>query len=146
MRKLSDLIKDLKNEQRKLPMQTTAALTVLGFEIQEKAQDMIGRHQLFWKDLTESTIDQKKRKGWGRFDDPTSPLYATGKYHDSVQYRLVGRNKVQIFSDDPVAEFMEYGTSRGVPPRPVFLPAAKLVLKEWLGKSKLQGFFLKSLK
>lgn len=145
MNKLSDLITNIKTEIQRVPVQNAAALTILGFEIKEKAQSMIGTHQVFWKDLADSTIATKRRKHWGKGGDASSPLWATGAYHDSIQYQLKGRNKVQIFSDEPYVEYLEWGTAK-MPARPVFLPATKLVLRDFLGKGKLQGFYLKSLR
>jgi hypothetical protein len=145
MRRLSDLISDIKKEIRQVPIENAAVLTVLGFEVQEKVKSMIGTHQVFWKDLADSTVDQKRRKGWGKGGDPSSPLYATGKYEESVQYRMVGKNRVQIFSDDEHAEYLEFGTSK-MPPRSVFLPSAKLVLKDWMNNNKLPAFYLKNLR
>jgi len=145
MRKLSDLIRDLKQEQRRIPMQNAAALTVLGFEIQEKVVEMIGTKQSFWADLKPATIEWKTRKHLGKDNDPSSPLYGTGDFARSIEYKLIGKNKVRIFSDDPTAQYHEFGTSTQ-PPRPVFLLAAKLVLRDFLGKGKLQNFYLKSLR
>jgi len=145
MRSLSDLITDIKTEIRTTPLSTAAALTVLGAEITEKVENLIGTHQLFWKDLASSTVDTKRKKGWGKYGDPSSPLYATGEFEKSVSYRLVGKNAVMIFSEAESAQYTEYGTSK-MPPRPVFKPAAMIVLRQWIAKSRLQGFYLRSLR
>lgn len=145
MRTLSDLITDIKEEIRQVPMQNAAVLTILGAEITEKVENMIGTHQAFWKDLASSTVDTKRRKGQGKFGDPSSPLYATGEFEKSVQYKLIGKNRVMIFSEADSAQYTELGTSK-MPPRPVFKPAALIVLREWYAKKRLQGFYLKSLR
>lgn len=144
MRTLSDLIADIKIEIQQTPVHNQSVLAVLGFEIAEKAKSMIGTHQIFWKDLKPSTIDQKSKKGQGKGGDPSSPLYATGDFERSVEYRVL-KNKVRIFSKDPTAVFHEYGTAKQ-PPRPVFKPAAMLVLKEFMTKNMMSGFYLKKLR
>lgn len=148
MRSLSDLIIDIKTEIRKVPMQNTAVLTILGAEIAEQVENMIGTRQLFWKDLAQSTIEKKEQKHWGRNGDAGSPLYATGDFQRSIQYKLVSKNAVMIFSNDPTAEYHEYGTVgvHGQPPRPVFKPAALIVLRQWYAKRRLEGFYLRSLR
>jgi hypothetical protein len=145
MRKLSDLISDIQYELKQVPVQNAAALTVLGFEVQLKVQSMIGTHQLFWKDLARSTVETKQRKKWGKGGDASSPLYAKGDFERSIEYRLVGRNRVQIFSEAESAQYTERGTSK-MPPRPVFKPAAKIVLRSWVNKGTLANFYLKSLR
>ena len=145
MRKLSDLITDIENEIKNIPVINAAVLNVIGFEVQQKVQEMIGTRQIFWKDLADSTVATKRRKGWGKAGDPGSPLYATGDFERSVEYKVVGKNKVRIFSDAESAQYTELGTSK-MPPRPVFKPAAKLVLKSFLTKNTIQAFYLRSLR
>lgn len=145
MRKLSNLVTDIKKEIRDIPMQNAAMLTVLGFEIQQKIQSMIGTHQIFWKDLADSTVERKAKHHGGKGGDPSSPLYDTGGFEKSIEYKLVGKNKVQIFSEDPTAVYHEMGTSKQ-PPRPVIKPAAMLVLKKFLSAGTISKFYLKSLR
>jgi hypothetical protein len=105
---------------------------------------MIGTKQLFWADLQQSTIERKKRSNWGKGGDPSSPLWATGEYHDSIQFRISGHNKVRIFSELDFVQYLEVGTAK-MSPRPVFKPAAKLVLKDFYNQNKLTNFYLRSL-
>jgi hypothetical protein len=145
MIKLSEFVKKFQNEINMIPVHNEAVLTVLGFEVSEKVQSMIGEKQIFWADLKESTIERKQRKGWGKGGNPDSPLWATGEYHDSIQFSLSGRDKVQIFSTLDFVKYLEMGTSK-MPPRPVFKPAAKLVLKSFLGSNRIQSFYFKGLR
>lgn len=145
MRKLSDLIADIKQEIAELPATNQLVLNVLGFEIQQKVQSMIGTKQVFWADLKPSTVETKKRKHWGKNGDPASPLYATGEFEKSIEYTLVGSNKLQVFSEAKSVRYTEYGTAK-MPPRPVFKPAALLVLRKFLGGNELSKFYLKSFR
>lgn len=145
MRKLSDLITDIENEIKNIPVINAAVLNVIGFEVQQKVQEMIGTRQIFWKDLADSTVATKRRKGWGKAGDPGSPLYATGDFEKSIEYKVVGKNKVRIFSDAESAQYTELGTSK-MPPRRVFQPSAKLVLRKMLSTDVIQHFYLKSLR
>jgi len=145
MRKLSELITDIETEIKNIPVINAAVLNVIGFEVQQKVQEMIGTRQIFWKDLADSTIATKRRKGWGKAGDPGSPLYATGDFERSVEYKVVGKNKVRIFSDAESAQYTELGTTK-MPPRPVFKPAAQLVLKSFLTTNTIQAFYLRSLR
>jgi hypothetical protein len=145
MRKLSDLISDIKAEINELPYQDAAALSILGHEIKEEVQNLIGTHQIFWKDLKQSTIKRKKSHNGGKGGDASSPLWDDGTFHDSIEYELVERNAVQIFSEAKNALYTEYGNAY-MPPRPVFKPAAMIVLKKLLKNNRLQKFYLKRLK
>lgn len=145
MRTLSDLVSDIKAEIRDVPVNNKLVLNILGIAVQEKTKELIGTHQIFWQDLADSTVDSKRKKNQGKGNDPSSPLYATGDFERSIEYKVIGQNKVQIFSDDPTAEYHEYGTVNQ-PPRPVFKPAALLVLKEFLGKRRISEFYLKRLR
>ena len=145
MIKLSDFVKKIQNEINEIPIHNEAVLTVLGFEVSEKVKSMIGEKQAFWADLKESTIERKKRMNWGKGGNPDSPLWATGEYHDSVSYQMSGRDKVQIFSTLDYVKYLEMGTAK-MPPRPVFKPAAKLVLKSFLGSNRIQNFYFKGLR
>jgi hypothetical protein len=145
MIKFADFVKKFQNEVNMIPVHNEAVLTVLGFEVSEKVKSMIGTKQVFWADLKESTIERKKRKGWGKDGDASSPLWETGEYHDSIQYQLSGKNKVQVFSTLDFVKYLEMGTAT-MDPRPVFKPAAKLVLKSFLGSNKIQSFYFKGLR
>ena len=57
----------------------------------------------------------------------------------------MNRNIVRISSDSKSAEYTEFGTQH-MPPRPVFKPAAMIVLKKFLGGNMISKFYLKSLR
>src|SRR6185437_13332492 len=135
MRKLEDLLADLQREAAMIPTNNQSALMLAGQMIENKVKDMIGTKQIFWQDLSQSTIDRKRRKGWGRGGDPASPLWETGEYDRSIEYKLVGNNTVRVTSDLDYVQYLEEGTSK-MPPRPVFKPAAKIVLKNFLGTNR----------
>ena len=145
MRKLEDLLADLNQSAMEIPLANKAALTFVGQAIENQVKDMIGTKQSFWADLKPSTIDRKRRAGWGRGGDPASPLWATGEYQRSVEWRLTGSNAVRISSDLDFVQYLEYGSSR-MPPRPVFLPATKIVLRNFLGTNRLNQFYFRELR
>lgn len=145
MRKLSDLVSDIRNEIRTVPVTNKFVLNMLGIEIQEQVQNMIGTKQVFWADLKQSTIDRKSRSGGGKGGDPSTPLYDTGEFQRSIEYKVMNKNVVRIFSDSKSAEYTEFGTA-SMPPRPVFKPAAMIVLKKFLGGNMISKFYLTSLR
>ena len=145
MRPLADLIADFRAAARSVPADTLATLVELGEAVEHQAKDMIGTHQPIWAPLQPETVDKKRRKGWGRDGDPSSPLYATGEFQRSVKSEITGPFSVLIYSDDPAAQYHEYGTAHQ-PPRPVFLPAAKVVLRRfWVG-NQISKLYLRQLR
>jgi hypothetical protein len=145
MRKLSDLVSDIRNEIREIPLTNKAVLNLLGVAVQEQVQSMIGTKQIFWQDLKPSTIKRKQSHNGGRNGDASTPLYDMGDFYRSIEYKVVNKNTVRIFSDDKAAEYHEYGTSSQAP-RPVFKPAAMIVLKKFLGGNMISKFYLLSLR
>jgi hypothetical protein len=145
MRKLSDLASDIRNEIREIPVTNKLVLNMLGMEVQQQVQSMIGTKQIFWQDLKQSTIDRKSRSGGGKGGDPSTPLYDTGEFQRSIEYKVMNKNMVRISSDSKSAEYTEFGT-RFSPPRPVFKPAAMIILKKFLGNNMISKFYLQSLR
>lgn len=145
MRKLSDLISDIRSEIREIPLTNKVVLNLLGEAVQEQVQSMIGTKQIFWQDLKPSTIDRKSRSGGGKGGDPSTPLYDTGEFQRSIEYKVMNKNTVRISSDSKSAEYTEYGTAQ-MPPRPVFKPAAMIVLEKFLGGNQISKFYLTSLR
>jgi HK97 gp10 family phage protein len=90
--------------------------------IQREAKDLIGQEYAGWPALADSTIEEKQRLGYVNRDSPTDPLYRTGELRASIQYRADETSAV-IGTDDPIAEYQEFGTER-IPPRPFMAPAA----------------------
>jgi phage gpG-like protein len=70
-----------------------------------------------WSDLAESTLADKERQG-----DPTpSPLLRQDQLRESIHAEAEGWI-LRVGTNDPIAKFQEYGTSR-MPPRPFIGPA-----------------------
>lgn len=70
-----------------------------------------------WDDLAQSTLDDKERSGW-----PTpSPLLRQGQLRESIHAEATGFSLV-VGSNDPIAKYQEYGTSK-MSPRPFIGPA-----------------------
>lgn len=86
--------------------------------IEAEAKRVIGTYDYGWEPLAESTI---ARKG-GR----DTPLLETGEMRDSISHK-VENNILYVGSDNPKANWHEYGTSR-IPPRP-FLSGAALHMR-----------------
>jgi phage gpG-like protein len=90
------------------------ALEKIGKHLEKKANEKIGRQQVGWEKLADSTEEEKVRKGY----PANAPLLATGKLRKSIGHTVEGRT-VTIGSTDEVMVFHEYGTHK-LPPRPVF--------------------------
>lgn len=75
------------------------------------ARSMPGRYEKGWPRLKPETIARKARGD--------SPLLETGSLRDSFE-RSVGHHEAWIGSNNQKAIWMELGTSRGVPPRPIW--------------------------
>jgi phage gpG-like protein len=120
-------------EARKVGMEAAGKMLV------QTAQDMIGEEIPGWADLAPSTVAEKTRLGYVGRVSATDPLLRTGGLRASISYEVEG-NKLVLGSDDPVALFQEFGTSR-IPPRPfigdtmhVFHPeAAEIIANFELG-------------
>lgn len=80
-----------------------------------ECQAMIGEEIREWPALAQSTVEEKQRLGFTGRVSPTDPLLRTGQLRNSISSQ-VETGKLVLGSDDPVAPFQEYGTSR-IPPR-----------------------------
>lgn len=108
-------------------LQTTNVRLEVGLEkvgqlAESIAAHIPGEYQPGWKPLAESTIEDKKDKGFA----VPSPLKRTGdmaaSYHKEVDMAELA---LVIGSKESKALWQEMGTSRGLPPRPVLEPALK---------------------
>lgn len=84
------------------------------------AYELVGTEHEGWAALADSTVARKQARGLTGRVSATDPLYATGEYRISISYRVEG-GAVLVGSGDPIAPFLEFGTSR-MPARPVFGP------------------------
>src|SRR6185312_16119246 len=86
--------------------------------LETEAKGYIGDYQEGWPRLAESTVAEKTRLGYA---PPDNPLLRTGDLRGSIEHLSspTGDGAMgEIGSNDPVALWQEYGTSRGIPPRP----------------------------
>lgn len=115
-----------------------AELKKVGKTLEKDAKAIIGEYQTEnmgpfppWKQLAESTVDDRVRKGYA----PDEPLLRTGDMRDSIESTVEGL-EVAVGSDSKIALYQEMGTTRGIPPRP-FLSLALVrgqdKIKEKLG-------------
>ena len=109
------------------------AVAVSAVKVQSTAVKKFGTYQPgvggfpAWAPLAESTIEQKAKAGGG--EDPLIGHYvhktgggAGGSF--VIQFRFITRDLwASIGTNDPVGVYQEYGTSRGIPPRPFLQPA-----------------------
>jgi hypothetical protein len=79
--------------------------------IEDEAKDAIGTYY-GWPQLAESTQERRVALGYSAND----PLLRTGELRDSIGHVVEG-DVGYVGTNDPVAPFHEFGTSR-IPPRP----------------------------
>jgi hypothetical protein len=96
---------------------TEAALEKICQLIEDRAKEVIGTYIFNWPQLAESTQAQRVELGFSA----NEPLLRTGKLRDSIGHVVEG-NVGYVGTNDPVAKYHEYGTSK-IPPRP-FLAGA----------------------
>ena len=109
-------------------------LDMIGAAVKAEVENEIGEYQSgiggfpATAPLAASTLERKSKHGLGKHGNPDSPLWATGKFHDSIGTRKsIPTLSVQIGSNEDHVIFHELGTSNE-PPRPVFGPATLRVL------------------
>jgi HK97 gp10 family phage protein len=97
--------------------------------VHEEAQKELGHLQpqvgpfAAWEELADSTKAWKESNDYV-FNSDYNPLLNTGKLRDSIQYEVNMPGLYAIVgSKYDVAAFQEFGTSRGLPPRPFIGPA-----------------------
>lgn len=127
-----------------------AALHQIGAAVRALVMAHLGHYQPnvgaypAWAPLAPATIERKTRLGHGLGGNPDTPLYATGRFHDEVEYVVDARGgapglqfmnnartAVHIGTNLDYVRFLEYGT-QNMPPRPVFGPAALMVVPHFL--------------
>lgn len=97
-------------------------LTVGAEMVQREAKSIIGQEEVSqagpfqaWAPLAPSTVEEKTALGYTGRISATDPLYRTGELRASITHKVEGHTAV-VGSDDPVAEYQEFGTAR-IPPR-----------------------------
>ena len=76
--------------------------------LETSAKEAIGTYEFGWPALAPATV---ARKG------ADTPLLETGRLQGSIEHQ-VGHHEAWVGTNDPNAAFQEFGTSRGIPPRP----------------------------
>jgi HK97 gp10 family phage protein len=87
--------------------------------VQKKAKATIGHENDNWPALAPSTIADKQKHGYAT----PKPLLRTGALRDSIEYTVVSDDEAWVGTDNPIAPFQEFGTSR-IPPRSFLASAA----------------------
>jgi hypothetical protein len=98
-------------------MATEAGLEKTCQLIEDRAKEVIGTYIFNWPQLAQSTQEQRVALGFSA----NEPLLRTGELRDSIGH-LVEGNVGYVGTNDPVAKYHEYGTTK-IPPRP-FLAGA----------------------
>jgi len=80
--------------------------------IEDEAKGAIGNYKYGWPQLAESTQQERVAQGYSA----NEPLLRTGKLRDSIGH-VVDGDVGYVGTNDPVAPYHEFGTSR-IPPRP----------------------------
>lgn len=104
-------------------------LHMIGDAVKAEVENEIGEYQSGvgpypdTAQLADSTLETKRTKNLGKSGDPDTPLWATGAFHDDIQYQPnMGDLSVEIGTNQKEAVFTELGTGMQ-PPRPVFGPS-----------------------
>ncbi len=118
---LADWIAHLKRAELSLKFELETEVGACMASAAKKAKSFIGNQQDGWADLAASTIEEKSALGY----PVPAPLLREGELRDSIDHEVETRGPEIIglvYSDDEIAEYQEYGTSR-IPPRPFIVPA-----------------------
>ncbi len=121
MLSLAEWIDHLKRAELALKFETETEVGACMASAAKKAKNFIGEQQPGWADLAEATVAEKVALGY----PAPAPLLREGDLRDSIEHEVETRGTEivgLVYSDDEVAEYQEYGTSR-IPPRPFIVPA-----------------------
>jgi phage gpG-like protein len=77
--------------------------------LSHSAKDAIGTYKFGWPQLAPETLARK--------DSVNTPLLETGELRASISW-IAEPTEGWIGTNDPKAKWQEFGTSRGIPPRP----------------------------
>ncbi|MGI4941773.1 MAG: hypothetical protein ACRYHQ_14630 [Janthinobacterium lividum] len=85
--------------------------------VETAAKKLIGTEYEGWEDLKDSTVAEKERLGYVDVVSATDPLLRTGDLAASISHRS-DEQSGQVGSDSDIAVYQEFGTEKGIPPRP----------------------------
>lgn len=123
----------LENKTFLLKTNAQAAVAAGAVKVQATAKEKFGTYQPgvggfpAWQQLADSTIQQKTKAGGG--EDPLIGHYVHktgggvgGQLRGSILVKI-GVMEATVGTNDKVGTYQEFGTSRGIPPRPFLRPA-----------------------
>lgn len=120
--------------------QVNRLLDETGRETVKQVHDMVGHYQPAignfpaWAPLAQATLDTKSRYGLGKGGSPNTPLYATGAFDNDISFQTFPtKGVVAVGTHDSKMVNHEFGTAK-IPPRPIFGPAAHLVIPRMIPK------------
>jgi phage gpG-like protein len=129
----AELAAKLEEKTYLLKANAQAAVAVSAVKVQSTAKEKFGVYQPgiggfpAWAPLKEATIKQKERAGGA--EDPLIGHYvrkkggrAGGQLRGSILVQI-GVMEATVGTNDKVGTYQEFGTSRGIPPRPFLRPA-----------------------
>lgn len=129
----AELAAKLEDKSFLLKTNAQAAVATSAVKVQSTAKTKFGTYQPgaggfpAWAPLAESTVMQKTKAGGG--EDPLIGHYvhktggrAGGQLRGSILVQI-GVMEATVGTNDKVGTYQEFGTSRGIPPRPFLRPA-----------------------
>lgn len=136
---VSAFVEFLKTREAAIERAQREGLEAAGEMLEHSARELIGQEYPEWPPLSPRTIAEKQRLGFYGQVSSSDPLLRTGALRDSIKHS-VEDDEVILGSDDPFAEFHEFGTELE-PPRPFIgttmfregHDAAKLVWRHVMG-------------
>jgi phage gpG-like protein len=106
-----------------------AALERAAVILEKEAKEVLGTYAYGWPHLAASTISRKA--------NGDTPLLETGAMRDSIQHNS-DEHEAYVGTNDPKGKWQEFGTSRGIPPRPFIGGAVEHKGKEALEAAGLE--------
>lgn len=146
----TQLVRHLSN--RALPLYKAHIRQVLnevGREVRDEVRAMAGESMPGvgpyppWAPLKQSTIDRKTQRNLGKGGNPASPLWASGRFASDINYHIEATRWIAVvgtnakYMENHEFGFVHHVSGKSVPPRPIFGPAAEMVLPRYRNRIKL---------